>query len=53
MIDIEVGRARMYFSVENKVKMGARRLGYKIQFLGPKYNLYRIVILSSSIEWPM
>ena len=37
MVDIEVGRARMYFSVENRVKMGTRRLGYaKYNFLGPK-----------------
>ena len=34
MVDIEVGRARMYFSVENRVKMGARRLGCA------KYNLW-------------
>ena len=34
MIDIEVGRARVYFSVENRTKMGAGRLGYA------KYNFW-------------
>ena len=34
MVNIEVGRARMYFSVENRIKLGASRLGYG------KYNLW-------------
>ena len=28
MVDIEVGRARMYFSVENRAKKGIERPGY-------------------------
>ena len=47
MVDIEVERVRMYFLVENKAKMGTRRLGYAkysiwgqngvvLVFLGPK-----------------
>ena len=54
MVDIEVGRVRVYFSVENMAKMGAKRLGYAkysfwaqngvvLAFLGPKrrhFSLY-------------
>ena len=35
MVDIEVGRVRMYFPVENKAKTGVGRLGYA------KYNFWR------------
>ena len=34
MVDIEVGRAMMYFSIENRAKKGVGRLGYA------KYNLW-------------
>ena len=34
MVNIEIGRARMYFSIENRIKMGASRLGYG------KYNFW-------------
>ena len=37
MVDIEVGRVRMYFLAENGIKMGARRLGYaKYNFLAKR-----------------
>ena len=51
MVDIEVGRIMMYFSVENKAKMGIERLGYAkysiwdqndvvLVFLGPKQRRF-------------
>ena len=40
MVDIEVRRTRMYFSVENGVKMGAIRLGYAKYNFGAKTALF-------------
>ena len=39
VVDIEVGRDRVYFSVGNKAKMGGLRVwSCEIQFLAPKRN---------------
>ena len=50
MVDIEVGKDMMYFSVENKSKIGTERFGYAkysfysqndivLVFLGPKRHI--------------
>ena len=49
MVDIEVGRAMVYFSVENKAKMGAGGLGVVKYSFGPKrrrFSLSKAAVLA-------